>query len=186
MEDVKEQPVEGIVVPDAEKQAEAPAPSVAVGDASKVEPSPLESAPKQEGEPAPEQKAEPEVDPIQEFFKENSIDGIDGLKGILEDAKSYKQKAEELEGKIASLNDELTLRDSDVKPERYEDVKIWFRGSGLKMSKDKLLKAIETHPEWKREVLPTGSLHKTQGSTPASDDADLARAAGLPGFIDRR
>lgn len=85
------------------------------------------------------------------FLKRLSLESMDGIDQLLEHANGYTE-AQELMTRYQLENEDLrqqiAFRDNGVDPNRYDDVKAYFKGKGLDLTADELKAQLETHPEW--------------------------------------
>jgi len=92
----------------------------------------------------------------------NDETGMDELVGK---SQTYDTLKEETDSVIKGMKDELgelkgrvAMYESDINPERYEDVKLILKGKGKEVTAENILSEIETHPEWKKAPLPSPIL----------------------------
>lgn len=87
-----------------------------------------------------------------------------GLDALFAKSQGYDTLKDETDSIISQMKNELgevkskiAMYESNIAPERYEDVKLILQGKGLDISAENILKEIETHPEWKKAdpVAPT-------------------------------
>jgi len=87
-----------------------------------------------------------------------------GLDALFAKSQGYDTLKDETDSIISQMKNELgevkskiAMYESNIAPERYEDVKLILKGKGLDISAENILKEIETHPEWKKAdpVAPT-------------------------------
>ena len=63
--------------------------------------------------------------------------------------KKFLQKANDCALKIRNeIFEENSFLKNNVNPDRYDDIRTYFKGKGLDFSNESLLEAIKTHPEW--------------------------------------
>lgn len=93
---------------------------------------------------------------ICERFGVENLDQVDDLiaKGqaysILSiDYEDLKKKNKDLEDQIKGYKENETFSKLNIAPDRYDDVRTYFKGKELDLTEDSLIKNLETHPEWK-------------------------------------
>lgn len=99
---------------------------------------------------------------ICERFGVENLDQVDDLiaKGqaysiLSVDYEDLKKKNKDLEDQIKGYKENETFSKLKIAPDRYDDVRTYFKGKELDLTEDSLLKNLETHPEWKiKEVEP--------------------------------
>ena len=86
---------------------------------------------------------------------------------LFEKAKSYddlvKSRDEALE-KVAFLG-------NNINPDRYDDIRTYFKGKGLQFTEDELKRQLESHPEWIKQQAPTTNSKPTTTITPIGTPA---------------
>lgn len=73
---------------------------------------------------------------------------IDGLLAKAKESDEVKTKAEALATENATLKEKISFSDNNIDPQRYEDVRIYFKGKGVELNDENLKKEIEGHKEW--------------------------------------
>lgn len=114
------------------------------------------------------------------FFKRYGVQDLKGLDDLFEQTKKFTQMQDEY-GAIKLKNTELAQENAFLKnnidPERYEDIKVYFKGSGIDFSEDELKNALISHPEWLKKSLQQTTI-KSLGSeahiAPKQDEQALA------------
>lgn len=93
---------------------------------------------------------------ICERFGVENLDQVDDLiaKGqaysiLSVDYEDLKKKNKDLEDQIKGYKENETFSKLKIAPDRYDDVRTYFKGKELDLTEDSLLKNLETHPEWK-------------------------------------
>ena len=93
------------------------------------------------------------------------------LDSLFDKAKSYddiiKSRDEALE-KVAFLG-------NNINPDKYDDIRTYFKGKGLQFTEDELKRQLESHPEWVKQSEPVVSKPKTTITpvgTPANGPVD--------------
>ena len=75
------------------------------------------------------------------------------LDSLFDKAKSYddiiKSRDEALE-KVAFLG-------NNINPDKYDDIRTYFKGKGLQFTEDELKRQLESHPEWIKQAPVTNN-----------------------------
>ena len=115
------------------------------------------------------------------FLKKYGVEKEEELDNLFEKAKSYdamSERFEKTEAENKSLSEQLTFINNNIDPERYDDVRVHFKGSNLEFNNESLVEQLKTHPEWvkKEEHLTTTlqTLSPERVPTP-SEDASAKR-----------
>lgn len=77
-------------------------------------------------------------------FNKYGVKDSTELDALFEKAKGYDdiiKSRDELTEKVAFLG-------NNINPDRYDDIRTYFKGKGLQFSEDELKRQLETHPEW--------------------------------------
>ena len=114
------------------------------------------------------------------FFKRYGVQDLKGLDDLFEQTKKFSQMQDEY-GAIKLQNTELAQENAFLKnnidPERYNDIKVYFKGSGIDFSEDELKNALVNHPEWLKQNVQHTTI-KSLGSeahiAPKQDESALA------------
>ena len=170
-----EAPVEEPKKPEEPKAPEAP----------KIPEAPAEEPKASEGEPEPEKKFTQDdlnnivKERIGKFYKKYGVSTAEEFDKLI---NSYKDKSKSQEEDLAFLK-------NNIKNERFDDVKIYFKGKGEELNAENLANEVKAHPEWVKapSVIKTGGVDPSKGKTPDVDDKEQekrdASYFGLPGFI---
>ena len=92
------------------------------------------------------------------FLKKYGVDDETKLDELVDKAKLHdemKEQLETLKSSNASLTEKLAFIENNINPERYEDIRIYFKGKGEEFTPENLLKALSTHKEWMNTIVPT-------------------------------
>lgn len=100
-------------------------------------------------------------------FKKYGVNDAAGLDSLFEKSKGYddilRERDEALE-KVAFMG-------NNINPDKYDDIRTYFKGKGLQFTEDALKQHLETHPEWvmkaaiskpKTTIKPLGSEQQSQ------------------------
>ena len=117
----------------------------------------------------------------QSFFKRYGVKDLQGLDDLFTKTRSYDEM-ERGYGALKMENDdlqrEIAFLKNNIDPNRYNDIKAYFKGSELAFSNDALIEAIKTHPEWlKKADIPTttiSSLGVSQNQSSGPDEKEIA------------
>lgn len=80
-----------------------------------------------------------------------------------------------------NTKDKLVFLENNINPERYDDVKAYFKGKEIVFNAENLIKEIETHKEWlnvPKSTFKVGNVQQEQ----ISNKTDKERAMELFGF----
>lgn len=95
------------------------------------------------------------------LFKHYGVESRDGLNELFGKAQSYSVMAERLKAQRetnSQLLEENCFLKNKVNPEKYEDVRAYFKGKGLEFNEDNLKNELSTHNEWLIQVAPTTTI----------------------------
>lgn len=98
--------------------------------------------------------------------------GMDDLVGKAQFYDTLKAKNDEYESKIAELTEKLAFLSNNIDPERYDDVRTWFKGKGEPLTDIALKDAIVKHAEWLNRE------QKAQAETPKTAPIVVGEDAG--------
>lgn len=73
---------------------------------------------------------------------------LDDLVGKSQSYDVMKERYGDLQVENANLNEKLTFLENNISPDRYDDVRAYFKGKGIDFSGENLIEALATHPEW--------------------------------------
>jgi hypothetical protein len=100
------------------------------------------------------------------------------LDALVEKAKSFddfKSKYDSLENEHSKTVEKLTFIENNVNPERYDDVRAYFKGKELVFNADNLIKELETHKEWlKVEPVTTIKVGNIKTEQPKATEKEQA------------
>lgn len=99
------------------------------------------------------------------FYGRYGVKGKDELDVLVGKANSYdimKERYEGMEATNKQLSEKLIFIENNINPERYEDVKAYFKGKELELNAENLGKELSMHNEWlnvvKEESSPTTTI----------------------------
>jgi hypothetical protein len=122
------------------------------------------------------------------LYKRYGVADKNGLDTLIQKANSYDLMAEQyngLENERNGLLEKLTFIENNVNPDRYDDVRAYFKGKGLNFDKNNLLNELTTHPEWLNQVPKTTTISTIGAETGKVQESELSekeRASRLFGF----
>lgn len=70
------------------------------------------------------------------------------------DYDSLKAQNDELQNQVNALTEKLSFISNNIDPSREDDVRTYFKGKELAFSNEELVKALETHNEWRKVEEP--------------------------------
>ena len=120
------------------------------------------------------------------FFKRYGVTDLKGLDDLFDQSKKFKSMQDEY-GAIQLKNSELFQENAflrnNISPERYADIRAYFKGSDIPFTEEALLQALATHPEWVKQQ-PQVATIKTLGSESSvkPEDNELERAKKFLNF----
>ena len=109
------------------------------------------------------------------FYDRYGVSDEAGMDDLVGKAKLYdalKAKSDEYESKIAELTEKLAFLSNNIDPERYDDVRTWFKGKGEPLTDIALKDAIIKHAEWLKPE------QKAQAETPKTAPIVIGEDAG--------
>ncbi len=62
--------------------------------------------------------------------------------------ESLNSELETYRGEVATLREQVAFNEYNIDPERYEDIRIYFKGKGLDLTPENLKAEVESHKEW--------------------------------------
>ena len=88
-------------------------------------------------------------------IKQYNLESLEELESLLTKGRDYQKVFEELE-KLKATNRELLEKDlfnsNKIDENRFDDVRTYFKGKELELSKESLAQALATHPEWVKKI----------------------------------
>lgn len=85
------------------------------------------------------------------LFNDYGVESRDGLNELFTQARSYNVIKEQYEAQKlenTNLKEENVFLKNNINPERYEDVRAYYKGKGLTFSEESLIDELKTHGEW--------------------------------------
>lgn len=94
---------------------------------------------------------------LKDLYSHYEVSDEAGLDALFAKSQSYDTLKDETDSIIGQMKNELgevkskiAMYESNIAPERYEDVKLILKGKGKEITAENILSEIETHPEWKK------------------------------------
>lgn len=128
------------------------------------------------------------------LFKTYGVENKDGLNELFSKAQSYsdlEEKYNTQKVETDTLREEIAFLKNKINPQKYDDIRAYFKGKGLDFTEDALINELSTHGEWLNveEVKTPLTTIKQVGTdpkmnTPRKDEkADAAKLFGLKKLI---
>lgn len=114
------------------------------------------------------------------FFKRYGVTDLKGLDELFDQTKKFKSMQDEY-GAIQLKNSELFQENAflrnNISPERYQDIRAYFKGNDIPFTEEALIEAMQSHPEWLKQVQPVTTI-KSLGTEASVNpvDNELERA----------
>ena len=89
------------------------------------------------------------------LYKRYGVETKDGLDDLIKKANAYSQMDEafsSLEQERNELREKLLFMENNINPDRYEDIRAYFKGKGLNFDSSNLANEITTHQEWLKQI----------------------------------
>lgn len=120
------------------------------------------------------------------LYQKYSVKDVNEFNALLDKAKSYDSLKQERD----SFSERIAFMSNNINPDRYEDVRTYFKGKGMIFDEGVLKGLLESHPEWVNKAAEpvVNNTPKTTvkvlgtESHPASKPSDQARAEKMFGF----
>lgn len=121
------------------------------------------------------------------LYKRYGVEDKNGLDDLVGKANSYSVMEEMFNnqaGELANLREQNAFLKNNINPEKYDDIRAYFKGKGLEFNEEALINELSTHNEWlvqkEEENKPKTTTITTLGadaqlSTPKPDEKSLAR-----------
>lgn len=85
------------------------------------------------------------------LFSDYGVENRDGLNELIGRAQSYevmKERYDTQKLENASLKEENAFLRNKVNPNKYDDIRAYYKGKGLDFSEESLINELKTHGEW--------------------------------------
>lgn len=103
------------------------------------------------------------------FYKRYGVEDRNGLDNLIGKANSYEIMDERYNNALNEnyqLKEKLAFMENNINPDKYDDIRAYFKGKGLEFNNDSLASELQTHQEWlnvAKEEAPT-TVIKTLGN----------------------
>lgn len=77
-------------------------------------------------------------------FNKYGVKDAQELDSLFEKAKGY----DDLIKTRDELTEKVAFMGNNINPDKYDDIRTYFKGKGLQFTEDALKQHLETHPEW--------------------------------------
>ena len=94
--------------------------------------------------------------------KKYGVNNLDEITSFIDKAKQYDdviKTRDELAETVAFLR-------NNINPDKYDDIKTYFKGKGLQFNEDSLKAQLESHPEWLNKTVSKPTTTITPVGTP--------------------
>ena len=122
----------------------------------------------------------------QSFYKRYGVSDRNSLDDLIGKAQSYnvmEERYNKIQEEVNGLREHNAFLKNNVNPERYDDVRAYFKGKELPFNEENLIDAIATHSEWitksGEEATPKTTIKaigKEQATKPVIDEKESAMA----------
>lgn len=124
------------------------------------------------------------------LFNYYGVETKEELGDLIGKSQAYdliSEQLKQLQENYKNLNEEYAFTKNNINPERYEDIKIHFKGKELELNNENLINEITTHPEWlkteKKEDKKETTIEKiSPDREPKYTETEKERAMKLFGF----
>lgn len=132
---------------------------------------------------------------LNKFYNRYGVDGSKGLDELVGKAQSYsvmEERYKAMEEEKRGLMEKIAFMENNINPNRYEDVRAYFKGKEIEFNNDSLVNELATHPEWlnqaeTREPMTTiktlGSDTSTVPVNRPNEKDEVAKLFGLKKLI---
>lgn len=128
---------------------------------------------------------------LNRLYKRYGADDKKQLDEIVGRAQSYemmKEQYEGLENENKQLKEKIAFLENSINPERYDDVRAYFKGKELEFNNDSLVNELNSHPEWRavaKSDKPQTTITKLsadRGTAIQDTETEYQKAMKLFGF----
>lgn len=78
----------------------------------------------------------------------NDKNELDELVGKSQSYDVMKEKFEATQNELAQFREENSFIKNNINPEKYEDIRAYFKGKGIEFTNENLINELATHNEW--------------------------------------
>ena len=82
------------------------------------------------------------------FYERLGIKDESEFDGYLQQRNQMATELDDLKNKNLELTRTNSFLKNNIKPDKYDDIIAYFKGTGIEFNEDELLKQLATHPEW--------------------------------------
>ncbi len=119
------------------------------------------------------------------LFKRYGVEDRNALDDLIGKAQSYsvmEERYNAIQSEVNSLKESNLFLKNNINPERYEDVRTFFKGKELELNEENLANELSTHSEWitksGEEVKPKTTIqfmgNESPKEKPSVNERDLA------------
>lgn len=127
-------------------------------------------------------------DRLQRVYKGYGCESQEELNELVKKSQGYDElqaKVDALNKERAELAEKVAFMENNINPDRYDDIRAYFKGKELEFTNSNLQSELKTHNEWlnvKKEdsnptttinVLGTGANHRDTGKTEKQRAEDM-------------
>lgn len=127
------------------------------------------------------------------LYNRYGVNGKNELDELVGKSQSYdvmKEKFEATQNELAQFREENSFIKNNINPEKYEDIRAYFKGKGIEFTNENLINELATHNEWltPKQVSdkPTTTIQaigNLKQESPKFDEREAAKKLfGLKGF----
>lgn len=111
--------------------------------------------------------------------KKFGVKSLDELEEMKNNHISREEELSRINLENADLKREIAFLKNSIDPNRYDDVKAYFKGTDTDLTEESLIEALKNHPEWlKKEVKQTTitAVGRDNGNQETENDLKEVRA----------
>ena len=119
------------------------------------------------------------------LFKRYGVEDRNALDDLIGKAQSYsvmEERYNAIQSEVNSLKESNLFLKNNINPERYDDVRTFFKGKELELNEENLANELSTHSEWitksGEEVKPKTTIqfmgNESPKEKPSVNERDLA------------
>lgn len=111
--------------------------------------------------------------------KKLGVKSLDELEEMKNNHISREEELSRINLENADLKREIAFLKNSIDPNRYDDVKAYFKGTDTDLTEESLIEALKNHPEWlKKEVKQTTitAVGRDNGNQETENDLKEVRA----------
>lgn len=127
------------------------------------------------------------------LYNRYGVNGKNELDELVGKSQSYdvmKEKFEATQNELAQFREENSFIKNNINPEKYEDIRAYFKGKGIEFTNENLINELAAHNEWltPKQVSdkPTTTIQaigNLKQESPKFDEREAAKKIfGLKGF----